>query len=304
MKICACERKKSAKSKFVSTVELLFCVFLAWCWLLSCLYVFQRSLQYHPDETAPYHPSRYGLKDVQTVQFTTSDNLVLNSWYIPAAAEDNPTILLFHGNAGNIGNRAIKAKFYHDSGIGILLVGYRGYGGNAGKPTEQGFYRDGHAAYKFLHETKQIPANKIVIYGESLGSGVATEMMTHYDAAALVLEGAFISAASVAKYVYPFVPVDLLLKDRFDNIQKINDINGPLLMLHGSEDDVLPYWQGADLYNAAPSPKAFVRVEGGGHVDLYDFDITGESILRFLKEHSILKYDSDESAETIAPEKD
>ncbi|TNE31170.1 MAG: alpha/beta hydrolase [Alphaproteobacteria bacterium] len=266
------------------------CLFLAWLMLVACMFVFQRKLMYLPD-TTPLLPTRvYGIDTLEKVSLTTKDGLSLEAFYMPAQTEEAGTIVLFHGNAGNAGHRIAKGAVYHLFGVGVLLAEYRGYGDNSGTPTEQGLYTDGRAAMDFLTKKLNLPPEKIAIYGESLGSGIAVQMATEYDAAALVLETPFSSTAAVASAIYPFIPAKLLLKDRYDNIAKISHIKPmPVLIVHGTEDGVVPFTEGQKLFEAAVKPKKIVTIEGGNHNNLYDFPATGIEIGGFLGQQGIFQ---------------
>lgn len=272
------------------TFSTIACLFLAWLMVVACMFVFQRKLMYLPD-TNPLPPTRiYGIDTLEQISLMTKDGLRLEAFYMPAQTEDAGTIVLFHGNAGSISHRVAKGAAYHLFGVGVLLVEYRGYGGNSGTPTEQGLYNDGRAAMDFLTKKLNLPPEKIAIYGESLGSGVAVQMATEYDAAALVLETPFSSTAAVASAIYPFIPAKLLLKDRYDNIAKIGHIKPmPVLIVHGTADGVVPFTEGEKLFDAAVAPKKFITIEGGNHNNLYSFPATATEIGTFLRQQGIFR---------------
>ena len=227
-------------------------VALVYAALLIALYLGQRSLLYLPDSTRP-QLGRLTESDFRGVTLTTADGLSLLSWYRPA---DNgtPVVAYFHGNGGNIGYRTDRMMRFAQQGLGVLLLEYRGYGGNPGTPTEAGLYADAEAGLDFLR-TEGIPANRLVLYGESLGSGVAVNMAAGREIAALVLEAPFTRLADVASYHYPYVPASLLLRDRFDSLSKIGRVRAPILILHGERDSVIPARFGHALFAAAPEPK-------------------------------------------------
>lgn len=271
---------------------------LAWLMVVIAMFVFQRKLLYLPDKN-PLPPAEiFGIDTLEQIFLNTKDGLRLKAYYMPAQGQDNGTIVLFHGNAGSIAHRMTKAAIYHLFGTGVLLVEYRGYGGNDGTPTEKGLYADGRAAMEFLTKQKNLPPEKIILYGESLGSGVAVQMATEYDAAGLVLETPFSSAAAVASSVYPFMPVRLLLKDRYDNIAKIKQIKKmPVLVVHGTRDGVVPFTEGKKLFEAAAEPKKFVAIEGGNHNNLYDYPLTATEIGTFLRQQGIFRLFEKKTAE-------
>ena len=236
------------------------------------LFVFQRSLLYHPVSTPPDIEAS-GIDGMDVVTLKTSDGLHLLSWY-RRAAPGRPTMVFFHGNAGNIESRGFKVKAYLDSGFGLLLVGYRGYGGNPGKPSEEGLYLDGRAALAFLAADGVAP-DHLVLYGESLGTGVAVQLASERDrdsaVGALVLEAPYTSIAEVAGNHYPFVPAGLLVKDRFDSAAKIARVGAPVLIFHGDKDRTIPIRFGKGLFEAAVEPKQSLWLAGASHNDLYEF---------------------------------
>lgn len=248
--------------------------------VLLMLYFIQRHMMYFPDVTRPV-PSVYGVADMIVIDVGTADGLTLQGWY-KAPAAGRPIIVLFHGNGGNIGGRNFKARQFINQGYGFLLAEYRGYGGNRGSPSEQGFYTDARAYLAWLVKQGIAPA-QTVLYGESIGTGVAVEMASETSGyKALVLESPFASMVEMARKQYFFIPVDLLLKDRYDNFSKIKSVKIPLLVLHGAVDPVVPYSQGKKLFDAANEPKKMETFPHGGHVDLYNHG-AGAKILAFLE---------------------
>lgn len=232
----------------------------------AALYAFQRSLQYFPDP-ALVHPDQAGLTNFTTVRFVAEDGIELAGWYAAARA-DAPTIVYFQGNAQGIAARAERFDLFNKHGYGVLALGYRGYSGSQGKPTEVGLLHDGRAAIAYLGR-QGVPASKLVFYGESLGSGVAVRLAS--DAAsrpgAVILEAPFTSAADVAKMQYWFVPVALLMKDQFRSIDHIPQVSSPVFIMHGDADRVVPFEHGRKLFDAIVSAKEFLAVPGGGHID-------------------------------------
>ena len=241
---------------------------IAYLIMLAYLYVFQRHLQYFPDRSRPQLGLLVQL-GVSEVQLTTADGLSLLSWYLPPR-EGRPVILYFHGNGGNIGDRADRLQRFAREGYGVLLAEYRGYGGNPGAPTETGLYDDARAALDFL-QAEGIAAGRLVLYGESLGSGVAVHMAAQRPVAALILESPFTSAAAVAQYHYPFAPAALLLRDRYDSLSQIGSVKAPVLILHGGQDAIVPLRFDQALFDAAPEPKESLFVADAGHVNLDRF---------------------------------
>ena len=233
--------------------------------LVGSLYLFQRQLLYHPDRT---RPELFGLEQlgVRETQLSTEDGLSLLSWYLPPPP-GRPVIVYFHGNGGHIGYRAERLLRFAREGYGVLLSEYRGYGGNPGMPSETGFYIDGCAALAFL-DREGVRANRLVLYGESLGSGVAVALAVEHDIAAVVLEAPFTSVAEVAQSHFRYVPASRMVIDRFDSLTRIGRLEAPLLVLHGERDRIVPIRFGRALLDAAPEPKEGWFAPDAGHENL------------------------------------
>jgi fermentation-respiration switch protein FrsA (DUF1100 family) len=251
--------------------------------VLALLFVFQRNLLYVPSAERP-SLAEAGLDGVmRAVSLTTADGLELVAWYRRPPAPGAPLLLYYHGNAGHIGGRADKVKPYLDAGYGVLLPEYRGYGGNPGRPTEQGLYTDARAALDFIAGEGVSPAH-IVCYGESLGTAVAVQMAIERGCGALVLEAPFTSVAAVAQSRYPIFPVKALVLDKFDSLAKIGGLRCPLFVMHGERDRIVPIRYGRALFAAAPAPKEAKWFPEATHVDFEDFG--GSAAVRdFLKRH-------------------
>jgi hypothetical protein len=248
--------------------------------ILAVLYVIQRSFIYFPAQQKP-SLTQYNADDMDVVIVRTDDGLMLEGWY-SLPDEHKPVIVMFHGNAIHQGVRVFKARPYMDAGYAFLLAGYRGYGGNPGDPTEQGLYKDGRAYIDWLKNKQGIPESNIILYGESLGSGVVIQMATEYpDIKAIILEAPYTTLPDVAKRIYFFVPVKLLMKDRYRNIDKIAEVKAPLIVLHGRLDNVVPYKLGRRLFEAASEPKHMITVPIAGHNDLYNRG-AAEKVLELL----------------------
>ncbi len=250
--------------------------------LVAALYFLQRSVLYHPDRTRP-EPADFGVGEMQAVTLETQDGLRLLAWWRPPGDDTLPVLLFFHGNAGHIGYRGEKLRPYLDRRWGVLLVAWRGYSGNPGKPTEPGLYADGRAALAFLGE-RGIPPSRQVAYGESLGAAVAVEMARATRFGAVVLEAPFTSIADIAQAMYPFIPVRPLVRDKFASIEKISEMRSPLLVIHGEADNVISVRYGRRLYAAANDPKSAHFVPGAGHNDLHGFGIA-EEVAAFVESH-------------------
>ncbi|CAM3050233.1 Bem46 protein [Legionella steigerwaltii] len=228
-------------------------------------YLLQRSFIYFPSPELPT-PNVFHAEDMQVIKIPVADGLTLSSWYKPSK-DKKPTILYLHGNAGHIGYRMYLVRQFLSEGFGVLLLEYRGYGGNPGKPTESGLYQDARAAMKFLQQ-QGIQENNIVLYGESLGTGVATQMATEFPVCALVLQSPYTSLTALARFHYPWLPLPLI--DKYDSLSRIQKIHIPVLMLHGKLDEIVPYDQGVALFNHANQPKKWIEFPDKGHQDLWN----------------------------------
>lgn len=243
------------------------------------MFVFQRNLIYFPAREVPSRQV-YHATDMQELHLKTSDGIELLAWY-KAAKENQPTLLFFHGNAGHIGNRMFLASAFLDEGFGLLLLQYRGFGGNKGNPTEEGLYIDARTAIHFLQQ-QGISSAHLVLYGESLGTGVAVKMATEFPACAVVLQSPFTSLAAVARYHYPWIFIAPW--DKYDSIGRINKVKFPLLILHGKQDQLIPFEQGLALFNQANEPKTFVALDGKGHNYLWDSQFV-KTVIDFIQFH-------------------
>ena len=232
--------------------------------LVALMYVAQRSLMYFPD-TQRTPPADAGLREAQEIVLDTADGEKVIAWHLPPRG-GKPVVLYFHGNGGSLRYRLDRFLALTGDGTGLLALSYRGYGGSSGTPTEPGLIADAIAVYDFA--VTRYPAERIVLWGESLGSGVALALAVDRKVSRIVLEAPFTSAAEVGARAYPFLPVRLLMKDQFRSDQRIVKIKVPLLFLHGAFDRVVPLALGEQLYALANEPKRLVRFPRGDHNDL------------------------------------
>ena len=246
--------------------------------LLVVVFFFQRSLLYHPSvdnylsENILNEPT-----EIEKVKISTKDNLSLLGWFYKKDLKGLKTILFFHGNAGSLENRTYKLNHFKDLDVNFLIVAWRGFSGNKGKPDEMGLYEDAKSAIRWLDE-KGIKHQNIILYGESLGTGVAVEIAQNKKYGGIILEAPFTSMVNMGKKYYPFFPVSLLLKDKFESHKKINNIFVPVLIMHGKVDKIVPYDMGKKMYELANEPKFFYSQEYGDHMIEYD-----EKLLSALK---------------------
>jgi len=243
----------------------------------------QRSLMYQPGHDLRA-PADSGLPEMQSVRRTTPDGLELQSWF-HAADAGRPVIVYFQGNAGHIGDREFKVRPFLDAGYGVMLVGYRGYGGNPGSPSEAGLYSDAETALGYLVAQGGDPRDW-VLFGESLGTGIAVEMAKRLadggtPVGAVVLEAPFSAMGDAAQSHYPWLPAKWLVRDRYRTIDKIATISAPLMIYHGDADRVVPFALGRRLFERAREPKTFTRFDGARHNDLYEHGAV-DAIMAFL----------------------
>jgi uncharacterized protein len=236
--------------------------------LLALLWLFQRRLIYLPiDRDVP--PAREVLPRAEEVRFRTADRLSLNGWHLPpAGGEAWGGVVVFNGNAGHRGYRAPLGEALARAGLGVLLFDYRGYGDNAGSPSEAGLRLDADAAWSFMTGDRAYAQERLVYFGESLGAAVAVDLAARRAPGAVVLRSPFSSLADVGRRHYPFLPVRLLLRDRFASIDRIASIGAPLLVVAGERDTIVPSSSSRALFDAAAHPKRWVEIPGADHNDL------------------------------------
>ena len=245
------------------------CIFL-YALLILALFFLQRSFLYFPSNEKP-DLSQYPAIGLQEVKLKTEDGLELTAWFRrPDPARDSDTFLLFHGNAGHIGHRVEKFRRILEAGYGFLFLEYRGYGGNPGRPSEVGLQIDARAALDFL-TSREIPHEKVILYGESLGCGIAVRAATEHHFSALILEAPYTSIADVAQRHYWFLPARWLVRDRYETLGIINMITSPIVVMHGKQDDIIDVSFGKKVFDAAPEPKTSWFIEGAGHNNLNEF---------------------------------
>jgi uncharacterized protein len=235
------------------------------------MYFNQRSFLYFPErERTP--PATAGFRAARELTLETTDGERVIAWHLPPEG-DQPVILYFHGNGGSLRLRAERFAALTADGTGLLAVSYRGYGGSSGIPTEQGLIRDAEAAHRFAAE--RYPARRIVLWGESLGTGVAVAIAAAHPIGGLILESPFTSTVDVAAAIYWFLPVRLLMQDQFRSDQRIGRVTAPVLVMHGDRDATVPIGYGERLFAMIKAPKQFVRFAGGGHSNLDGFGALG-----------------------------
>lgn len=236
------------------------------------LYACQRQIQYQPGHENPA-PASIGLHGITVEKLTAPDGVNLVLWYA-APAPGRPSLLFFQGNAGTIADRAERLAYYQSRGFGAAFLSYRGFGGSGGQISEKGLIRDARTAYDWL--AARTAPGRIVLVGESLGTGVAVQLAAQLPAGsvgAVVLDAPYASTLGIAEKRFPYLPVALLMKDQFLSINHIASIHAPLLIQHGTADLVVPYTSGQQLFAAAVAPKTFVPLPGRGHEIIFARDV-------------------------------
>lgn len=241
--------------------RLVLLALLAYAALVAALYLGQRRLIF-PVRTEQASAAEAGLQGFKDVVLVTPDGERLVGWWKPPLP-GRALIVYFHGNGSSLSSRRGRAAALTEGGRGLLFVAYRGYSGSSGSPTEEGLRIDARTVYSWVRNGYE-PA-RLVLYGESLGTGVAVRLATERPVGGLILDAPFTSAEDVAALRYPFVPVRWLMRDPFRSAEIIRDVKAPILVLHGDADPVIPLRFGEALFAAAPEPKRFVRLPGTGH---------------------------------------
>jgi len=260
-------------------LEIFIGILVIYASVLIVLFIFQRNLMYHPNEN-----NYFGDKlevEIEKVKITTSDNINLLGWFHNKNLKKFKTIVYFHGNAGNLDNRIYKLNYFKNMDVNFLIIAWRGFSGNKGKPSEQGLYEDGKSTIEWL-KNLGVSENDIIIYGESLGTGIATEIAQNNKFAGLILETPFTSMIEAAKNFYPYIPVGLLLKDKYKNDKKIKNINIPILVMHGEVDQIVPFWMGKTIYEIANQPKYSYFTKYDDHMMEFDENLV-LTLEKFIK---------------------
>ncbi len=262
-------------------------LFVMYLLLLAVMYVFQSRLIHLPGVPGREilsTPERIGL-DYEDVWIRTEDGVRLHGWFLPGA-ENRPFLLFLHGNAGNISHRLDSLRIFHQLGLNVLIIDYRGYGQSEGRPSEAGLYRDARAAVAWLEDQHGVDAGQLVLFGRSLGAAVAGRTAADLGAGALILESAFTSVPEIAAELYPIFPVRRLARFQYDTRAALGHVDAPVLVVHSPDDEIIPFAHGERLYAAASEPRMFLELEGG-HND--GFLRSGrhyvDGLERFLNEH-------------------
>jgi len=266
--------RRWALRSLMAIAAILICLYLG---MAALLYVAQRSMMYFP-EAIHTTPAQAHLPEAQEITLTASDGVRILAWYAPPR-DDKPVIIYFHGNGGALRYRVDRFRRMIGDGIGLVAVEYRGYGGSSGSPSESGLIADGQAAYAFA--AARYKPQQLVLWGESLGSGVAVAIAADNPVGRVILEAPFTSAAAVAARRYWYMPVWLLMKDQYRSDERIGKITAAILILHGVRDRVVPFAMGERMFELTNAPKHIVRFIDGDHEDL-DANGALHAVGRFL----------------------
>jgi len=251
-------------------IELILILYLI---VTLSIYIFQRKLLYHPNINS-YLKGDGLIHSFENINIRTEDNINLKGW-LHLKDPKKKTILFFHGNAGTLDNRIYKLNFLGNLDVNFLIIAWRGYSGSSGKPSEFGLYQDAKSALNWLN-SKGITEDKIILYGESLGTSVAIEVGQNKDFAGVILETPFTSMVDVGKTKYPFFPVSFLLKDKYESDKKIKNIKSPILIMHGEVDKIVPFWMGEKIYQLANEPKYSYFTKYDDHMMEYNEKLLNE----------------------------
>ena len=241
----------------MAIAALSYALLVALLWLLQSRFIYYPAMGREIATTPSAHGTPY-----EDLTIETSDGERLNAWWVPAEAPRG-AVLLLHGNAGNISHRINYALMFRRLGYSTLLLDYRGYGRSTGTPTEQGTYTDAESAWRWLTITRRIPEQDVVVFGESLGGGVASWLAARHQVRALILASTFTSAVDLGAEMYPFLPVRLVSRFRYDTLARLRDVRAPVLVVHSPQDDIIPFSHGRRLFEAAREPKEMLELAGG-----------------------------------------
>ena len=253
-------------------IKSFFLLILIYFVITVVVYFFQRKLLYHP--FSPQITGKGLIHNFETINFKTSDNFELKGWF-HLKNSNKKTILFLHGNAGNLDNRIDKLNFLGNMDINFLIISWRGYSGNPGNPSETGLYKDALGGIEWLNK-KGISNDRIILYGESLGTAITTEVAQNENFAGIILEAPFTSMVDMGQKIYPIFPVKFLLKDKYESKNKIKNIKSPILVLHGRKDKIVPFYMGEKIFEMANNPKFKYFTDLDDHMMNFDEKLVNE----------------------------
>jgi fermentation-respiration switch protein FrsA (DUF1100 family) len=239
--------------------------------LVAAVYLMQGRMLYLadvPGRTLTMTPADIGM-DYQDVFIETTDRVTLHSWFIPGRSDQ--VLLFFHGNAGNVSHRLDSIRLFHDLGLSVLIIDYRGYGQSNGRTTESGVYRDADAAWRYLIEDRGLVASSIVIFGRSLGASVASRLAAKHQPLALIVESSFTSVPDIAQELYPWLPARWLSRLKHETRNYIRDVRCPVLVVHSRDDEIIPFHHGEAIFLSANEPRTLLTIRGS-HNDAFLLD--------------------------------
>lgn len=246
------------------------------------IFFMQSRLVFFPDRKITLTPDDINLK-YENITLQTHDAVRINLWFVPAKNAEY-TVIFCHGNGGNLSYVLDTVELMHQFGLNVAAFDYRGYGNSEGHPSEQGVYTDAEEVYRFLVETKGIKENEIIVMGRSLGGAVAANLAKNHNPAACIVESAFTSIADMGANQYPFYPVKIICRFKMRTIDYIKQIKSPVLIVHSSEDEIVPFSHGRKIFEAANDPKSFLEIRGSHNEGFSDsIDIYKSGLEKFLK---------------------
>ena len=261
--------------------------------LIVVVYMTQGRMLYLPDlpgRALTMKPADIGM-DYEDVFIESSDGVTLHGWFVPGRSAG--VLLFFHGNAGNISHRLDSIRLFHELGLSVLIIDYRGYGQSKGRTTESGIYRDADAAWRYLIEDRGILASDIVIFGRSLGASVASQLAAKHQPMALIVESSFTSVPDIAQELYPWLPARWLSRLQHATRDYVQDVECPVLVVHSRDDEIIPYHHGEAIYSSANEPRTLLTIRGG-HNDAFLRDVRTytkglQAFLTSLSEPALLR---------------
>ena len=263
------QSKPRVKRRSIKHMILRLLIIIASTYVLAglAIYLFQRHLVYFPRRTIDFTPKDLHL-EYDEVRIRTDDGVTIAGWFVPAE-KPRGVVLFFHGNGGNISGRLSTLFLFNQLRLSALMIDYRGYGQSGGRPSEHGTYLDARAAWRYLLEQRKVPPEKIVIHGRSLGGSIAADLAKDNTPGALIVESSFTSVPDLASQLYWFFPVRMLCRYNYNTLDSIRRLKCPVLVLHSSDDELIPFAHGQRLFEAANEPKHFLEITGG-HNDIQE----------------------------------
>lgn len=242
---------------------------------------FENQNLYFPSSNIESYPHEVGL---EFAQFTSAlkNGIKVNGWFVPIK-KSKGTVLICHGNAGNMGHRLDTIKIFHDMGLNVAIFDYPGYGISTGTPNEKNLYDSAEEVFKTIIDKYNVNPQKTVVFGRSLGAAVAVELVTRMDAAGLIIESGFTCTADMGKELFPFLPTKLIVSQNFDSLSKIGNIDIPKLVIHSPDDELIPFKHGKQIFEAAAKPKTFLEISGDHNEGfILSMDVYIKGITSFL----------------------